>query len=149
MRWKTVITLVAIAAAIGCTIPGDGAHYDVATMALPEGDPPAGREAFVSLGCASCHGVAWDAELPQPVATVDAPQLGFEQAGYSSGLLATSIISPSHHVSTELATRSEDGLSPMADFTESMTVRQMVDIVAYLQARGGESYSRVDYRNAE
>ena len=149
MRWTVVIPLIAIAAAAGCTIPGDGGRYDVATMALPKGDADAGEDAFVSLGCASCHRVTGGEALPHPVTSVGAPELGVEQAGYSAGMLATSIISPSHHVSTEVASRSEDGRSPMADFTASMTVRQMIDIVAFLRASGGASDAGANYVKAE
>ena len=100
----------------GCLYQGTAPDYAVTTMALPAGDPEPGRHAFLELGCASCHRVAWDETMPE--------------------LVATSIIAPSHFVSPRIEPV-EGRLSPMADFSETMTVRQLIDVVAYLRA-GGE-----------
>ncbi len=38
--------------------------------------------------------------------------------------------------------QTEDGRSPMGDFTEAMTVRELIDVIAYLQAQGGVTMAR-------
>lgn len=104
---------------------------------LPEGDPVAGREAFVTLKCMSCHWVANDTEFTGPVADKIGPLLGYRQAGYSAGWLANSIVTPSHTIAGGSNGLTEEGkLSRMGDFSEIMTVRQLIDIVAYLKSKG-------------
>ncbi len=64
------------------------------------------------------------------------PELGSEQASLKACELAESIIAPSHRISAEVQLASEGNLSPMGDFTETMTVRQLIDLVAYLKSLG-------------
>jgi mono/diheme cytochrome c family protein len=109
---------------------------------LPHGQPDAGRDAFMNLGCASCHAVEWEADFPDPVSVNPGPELGRMLAMQTSGGVATSILMPSHHVSVTVREQAEDGRSPMGDFTDAMTVRQLIDVVAYLQAQGGETMAR-------
>ncbi len=103
-------------------------------LVAPVGDPEAGREAFIALSCTTCHAVQGDRELAQPVAAVPVPVLGPAQGKMSPGKLASAIVSPSHTVSKEVTSRVEGELSPMGDFTEAMTVRQLIDLVAYLRS---------------
>ena len=63
---------------------------------------------------------------------------GNDLAGRTAGEIATQIILPSHKVSPEILEARRDGSSPMEDFTETMTVRQLVDVVAYLRSEAGE-----------
>ena len=53
------------------------------------------------------------------------------------GALVTSIINPSHSLAPgypkELITK--DNQSAMANFNDTMTVRQLIDLVAFLQSR--------------
>ena len=55
----------------------------------------------------------------------------------ADGELVTSIINPSHRISAryELAAVKTGSLSRMGDFTEGMSVRELADLVAYLQSR--------------
>jgi mono/diheme cytochrome c family protein len=103
---------------------------------LPEGDPEAGRTAFMSLGCTSCHTVAWDRDLPAPTSPTKAPELGLDSAHPGPGGLATSIIAPSHEVPEEYRVEPSGKVSPMPNYTSTMTIRQLADIVAYLQRQG-------------
>ena len=115
---------------------------------LPDGDPKAGKQAFAQLKCTSCHWIANDLKLSEPVAEKPGPVLGFSQANYAPGWLANSIVSPSHTIalnSDGMAENSE--LSRMGDFTETMTVRQLIDVVAYLRSLGEEA--RVKNLNAQ
>ncbi len=102
---------------------------------LPRGDAVRGQEAFVALRCYACHRVQ-GVTLPAPVATPPVPiTLGAAPSSWTDARLVTSIIAPSHAI-----TRAEygesvatGGLSRMGDFTSVMTVRQLVDLVAFLR----------------
>lgn len=106
---------------------------------LPEGSIWKGKTAFVDLGCIQCHSVVGEALMPE----VAEPRkthvvLGGEITRVKTyGQLVTSIINPSHVISAkpnEKYTDSE-GNSLMPDFSKAMTVRQMIDIAEFLQAR--------------
>ncbi|MGD8396021.1 MAG: c-type cytochrome [Candidatus Eiseniibacteriota bacterium] len=135
------VLLIGLAAAslLTCATGPGRETYEVATVTWPHGDPVAGREAFVELGCTSCHAVSWESELPAPVAAVDAPALGRALATQPMGSVATSIVLPSHWVTPQVRHTDEDGLSPMGDFTRAMTVRQLIDVVAYVRSGGGDA----------
>lgn len=111
-------------------VPADG-------FFLPEGNPKAGKIAFNQLKCNFCHWVENDLELPPPVAERGGPLLGKKQADYAPGWIANSIVSPSHTIARNSNGVSEGGqLSRMGDLTEAMTVRQLIDIVAYIRSLG-------------
>ena len=112
-------------------------------FSLPDGDVQAGRAAFLELKCHSCHAVT-EENFPAPTATPPVPvRLGQHiSAGKTDGELMTSIINPSHsirfeHMSKDVA---HDGTSRMGDYADVMTVRQMLDLVAFLHSK---------YRTAE
>lgn len=119
---------------------GDGEpEYEQMSISMPRGDVRAGRKAFVDLHCTVCHRVYGDETLPPPVSALKGPLLGPSLSKRDPGSVATSVIAPSHSISTEIlgegvAADTGDRLSPMGDFTEVMTVRQMVDVVAYLRS---------------
>jgi hypothetical protein len=115
---------------------GPGPEYDLVQLTLPSGDAAAGRQAFIDLRCTGCHRVADEPDLPPPVSESTGPDLGPDLAPQSLGILATSIVAPSHAMSirTSPDTRERvDGvLSPMGDYSGAMTVRQLLDVLAYL-----------------
>lgn len=108
--------------------------YQKMSLTLPEGDAAAGREAFISLMCTSCHAVQGETDLPEPVVQIPVPVLGPRHAKRTPGKLATAIISPSHEVSDEVLMKTWSELSPMGDFSSAITVRQLVDLVAYVRS---------------
>lgn len=101
---------------------------------LPDGNIDKGREAFVALKCNACHTVAGE-EFPEPQ-LFNIPLGGETVRIRSYGELVTSVINPSHVISAryreELGRAKE---SPMIDFNKTMTVAQMIDLVAFLQSR--------------
>ncbi len=102
---------------------------------LPEGNAEAGKKAFAHLKCSSCHWVRNEIDLKEPVAEKTGPMLGPRQAKYSRGWIANSIVSPSHTVVYDSDGYAEGSdLSRMGDFTQVMTVREMIDIVAYIRS---------------
>lgn len=105
---------------------------------LPDGDIERGKAAFVALRCHDCHKVE-GLELPPPEKTpAMAVLLGGEVANVKTyGDLVTSIIHPSHKLAARYKKEdvSRNGKSLMIDCNEVMTVRQMIDLVAFLQSR--------------
>jgi L-cysteine S-thiosulfotransferase len=92
--------------------------------------------AFVSLGCSDCHRVA-GVDLPRPTVQPPVPvALGGEvYREVSDGDLTTSIIYPSyrlaHYPKNQITSQ---GQSRMPHYAERMTVRELTDLVAFLQA---------------
>jgi hypothetical protein len=123
---------------------------------LPEGDAAKGEEYFVSLGCVSCHKVV-GADLPEPAeAGPVRVLLGSRTTGTMSyGQLVTSIVNPSHKLSARYRKDevSHEGESLMTVYNDVLTVTQLTDLVAFLQAhytkaeRPGYKYPVYDYRS--
>jgi hypothetical protein len=103
---------------------------------LPDGDPAAGRQAFVDLRCNACHEVAGvPVEYLEGIARVT---LGGKTTRVRThGELVTSIVNPSHRIAPPHrdSGAAPEGLSLMsyAYLNEVMTVQQLVDLVAFLQ----------------
>ena len=108
---------------------------------LPDGDIEKGKMAFVELKCHLCHTVA-GIELPTPEVV---PPVVINLGGHvrnvkTYGELVTSIINPSHRLAKGYSKDliSIDGKSRMTDYSEVMTVRQMINLVAFLQSQPGK-----------
>lgn len=105
---------------------------------LPDGDIKNGQALFVSFSCISCHTVR-DLELPAP--DVKGPVTVSLGGGVSKlksySELVTSVINPSHKLVTRRRAEevSQDGESIMAVYNDTMTVTEMIDIVAFLESR--------------
>jgi len=101
---------------------------------LPDGNIDKGKEAFVSLQCNACHSVSGET-FPAP-ASFNIPLGGETPRIRTYGELVTSIINPSHVISARYrAELREVKESPMMNFNDTMTVSQMIDLVAFLQSR--------------
>jgi len=115
---------------------------------LPPGDAAKGETQFVSLGCVSCHTVV-GAELPEPAAAGPVRVLLGSRTGrnMSYGELVTSIVNPSHRLASRYpeARVSAEGESIMTAYNDVMTVTQLTDLVAFLQAHYEKS-DRPGYR---
>jgi mono/diheme cytochrome c family protein len=136
MSTRTLLAAVAVLwlSGLGCAA-GQGSP---AGFALPDGNQEAGQAAFLELRCNACHTVR-GLDLPPPVAEPPVPvALGGNVAmsRVTDGALVTAIIAPSHQVApyyqSELVT--SDGSSRMAEYGDVMTVRQLIDLVAFLQS---------------
>ena len=133
VAWLTC--LVAVSLFTGCPM----SEKSPLGFRLPEGSIWKGKTAFVELGCIQCHSVVDEDLVPEP----DVPRavhvvLGGEVTRVKTyGQLVTSIINPSHVISETPREKytDEEGNSLMPDFSEKMTVRQMIDIAEFLQAR--------------
>lgn len=103
---------------------------------LPEGDPIAGREAFLYMQCNQCHTIAGETLPAVPGAEPPYVELGGAVTRVKTyGELITAIINPSHKLADGYAEEmvSEDGESKMYVYNGFMTVQELNDIVMYLQ----------------
>ena len=136
-RWMWLPAVVLMVFASGCgqetkTVKG---------FILPEGDIEKGKATFVELGCRQCHSVA-GVDLPPYDGVVS---LQIEIGGKvlrvkNYGELMTSIVYPDHQLAPEyLKLLNEEekkrGNSPMPDFRDTMTVKQLIDLAAFLHSR--------------
>ena len=129
-RVATIVTLLASIAAC------DRDPMSEKGFRLPDGDPMAGREAFLYMQCNQCHTISGE-DLPA-VPNADPPyvELGGPVSRVKTyGELVTSIINPSHKLASGYAEEvvSEDGESKMYVYNGYMTVQELIDIVMYLQ----------------
>jgi mono/diheme cytochrome c family protein len=106
-----------------------------ATISFPAGNPEAGRLVFRTHKCFACHQVAGpEGQGIKTRTSVSAPLLDSRIAQKEPGEVITGIIAPSHKVSESIAKESGGKLSPMGDFNATLTVRDLIDLVAYLRS---------------
>ncbi len=116
-------------------------------LVLPDGDPAAGKAVFTELQCYGCHEVRGD-EYPAPTTiTPTYVALGATGSPKSRFYLFESIIAPSHQFAQPQPPPGQTagevniktgGRSRMTDFGDRLTVRQAINLVAYLeQLQGG------------
>jgi mono/diheme cytochrome c family protein len=112
----------------------NGLAKDSQFLTLPSGNPVEGRQAFQELKCNSCHRILSDIEMAGPIAKAGAPDLGLKQSRYRPSYLADSIVFPNHVVLTREGRSDHFAKSSrMGDFSDTLTVKQLADIVAYLK----------------
>lgn len=101
---------------------------------LPEGNAASGRKVFLERSCHACHRVHNDG-MPAPVTDEEGPVLGMNQADYAAGWLMDSILNPLHTIAPEARLRIPvHQVSGMRDYSGDMTVRELADLVVYLQS---------------
>jgi hypothetical protein len=134
-------SLALVAAALPALLVGC-ASASLFGFPVSQGDIAAGRQAFLDHRCHQCHSIA-DERLP-PLAGADRPILelgGPTTMVRSYADLTTSIINPNHAISEryrdQLLLNTEIPLEspmPMPNI-DTMTVRQLIDIVAFLDSK--------------
>ena len=98
----------------------------------PAGDATRGRAAFARLQCYACHAVAGEG-FPAP--TGAGPELSGMGAHHPAGYLMESILNPNAVVVDGPGYTGPDGRSTMPDYRDTLTVTDLVDLVAYLRSR--------------
>jgi mono/diheme cytochrome c family protein len=101
----------------------------------PAGDAARGRAVFVRLKCFTCHAV--DGERFPP-ATRPGPNLS-DVGRHPAGNLMESILNPNAMVIDGPGYTDDRGLSMMPEYRQTMTVGELVDLVAYLKGLGAPS----------
>lgn len=111
----------------------------VAKFQLPEGDPEEGRQAYIAMKCYTCHKIEGE---KFPVVKADEGGVGPDLTGIGGVqtplYLFESILNPNAVVVQGEGFTSEDGKSKMPEFHDTMTLRQVTDLVAYLTGLGRE-----------
>ena len=106
--------------------------------ALPSGDGTAGRQAFLDLRCWSCHEIE-GGDMPKPVATPAVPVFlgGNARSAPDDLYLLQAIVNPSHELAPGWGTENvqSGNVSRMGDYSQVMTVRQLLDLIAFLKSR--------------
>lgn len=106
------------------------------TFRLPEGDPRVGRRAFVDFECYKCHPVAGE-NFPKAEGTGDVgPDLSRMGPLHPAEYFAEAILNPNAVLIEGPGFLGPDGKSRMPSYTESMTLQQLIDLVAYLRTLG-------------
>ncbi len=124
---------------------GESIHF-------PQGDVQAGKQVFTELKCYSCHEVIGE-DYPDPSAiTPTLGALGATGEKKPRLYLVESIIAPSHQFATPRPpagqmTRDQNiqsgTRSRMSDYSEQLTVRELCDLVAYLESIQGSDGTQV------
>ena len=105
---------------------------------IPSGDPARGREAFVALECFACHRVQGE-DFPATSKRTQEPGPELTRMGghHPAEYFAESIINPNRVIVQGTGYTGPDGLSKMPDYSDTMSVRQLVDLVAYVTSLKG------------
>jgi len=133
---RTTFALLAIVSWI-CVLGCEVGPKSSKGFTLPDGSITQGKTEFVAFRCYDCHSVT-GVELPErreSEQTIVA--LGGKVSRIKTyGELVTSIINPSHRLATGFVPGviAEEGESKMTNYNDAMTVRQLIDLVAFLQS---------------
>jgi len=129
--FRLALVALSLVACAGCNALRIGG----AGIALPPGNVERGKTAFRDLQCYACHSVSGH-DFPHP--DVQPPVLvvlGTEGRAPSRQELVNSIINPSHKIYPGFDRKlvQTNNVSRMSDFSEIITVRQLCDLVAFLE----------------
>src|SRR5262249_16019823 len=108
---------------------------------LPPGDVAEGRKVFVAMECFACHEVKGES-FPQSSKTprANGPQVTGMGSHHPPEYFAESIVNPNRVIVQGPGYTGPDGLSKMPSYGDSMTLKQLVDVVAYLKSlKGGDT----------
>ena len=132
---KTVFGVLAAVCAVIAVTACERDFMSERGFSLPEGDPIAGKEAFLYMQCNECHTVK-GLDLPRLPLGEPYVELGGQVTSVKTyGDLVTSVINPSHRLAQGYPVEdvSEDGESNMYVYNDYMTVQELIDIVMFLQ----------------
>jgi putative copper export protein/mono/diheme cytochrome c family protein len=97
----------------------------------PPGDEARGRAVFLRLQCHACHAGAGDG-VPAP--TGPGPALNGMSAHHPAGYLVESILNPNAVIVEGPGYTGADGRSRMPDYRDTLSVADLIDLVAYLRS---------------
>jgi len=135
MKARSVLTLIVVSL-FALSACDQDAVMSQKGFRLPDGDAQAGREAFLYMQCHQCHTIKGE-QLPGiPGQEPPYVELGGTLTQVKTyGQLITAIINPSHKLAPGYAEEvvSENDISKMYVYNDHMTVKELTDIVMFLQ----------------
>jgi len=103
-------------------------------FAWPKGDAVKGRQVFTKLECYSCHEVRGE-KFPAPTDKGKVgPELSMMGPLHDVDYFAEAIINPGAVIEKGKGYQAADGTSKMPSFNDSMTVQELIDLIAYVKA---------------
>lgn len=100
----------------------------------PKGDAAKGRQAFAKFECYACHEVKGE-KFPAPTdAGKVGPELSTMGPLHDVDYFAEAIINPGAVIEKGRGYLAADGTSKMPSFNDSMTVQELIDLIAYVKA---------------
>lgn len=103
---------------------------------LPTGNPAEGKKVYAALECYSCHEIKGE-HFPQHAKSPGnvGPELTGLGRSHSAEYIAEAILNPNRVIIEGPGHTGPDGLSKMPDYNDSLTLRQLIDLVAYLKSQ--------------
>ena len=117
----------------------DTGHGDHGTptgwrLTWPAGDPARGRAVFAKYECFSCHEVHGEPfPVPHDVESVG-PELAAMGPAHEAEYFVEAITNPNAVVEQGKGYEAADGSSKMPSYNDTLTVQELLDLVAYLKA---------------
>ncbi|MEH6517070.1 MAG: c-type cytochrome [Halioglobus sp.] len=106
-------------------------------FSLPAGDSEAGEVVFTAMKCNSCHSLPNIDQLEGTQDLISVKLGGKVSISKTYGQLVTSVINPSHRIAKSYQPQNTDaeGQSMMRNYNDVMTVKQLVDLVTFLESQ--------------
>jgi copper resistance protein D len=101
---------------------------------VPGGDAGRGQQVFSRLECFRCHRLRGE---PYPSPSAAGPELTGIGGHHPASYIAESIVNPNAVIVRGPAYTGPDGLSTMPDYRDSLSVGELLDLVAYLETQVG------------
>lgn len=120
------------------------------TFLLPPGNAAEGRKVFAAMECFACHevkGEQWPQADRQPADV--GPALSGMGSQHPAEYFAESIVNPNRVILQGPGYTGADGSSKMPGYADTMTVRQLVDLVAYLKSLTGGMQHEMHHGGAQ
>ncbi len=107
-------------------------------FSLPAGDPDVGKIVYTTMQCNACHILPNIDQLPATGdSNISVPLGGKVRVIKTYGQLVTSVINPSHRIAHSQLPQNTDakGQSKMRNYNDVMTVKQLIDLVSFLESQ--------------
>ncbi len=104
---------------------------------MPPGDAAEGRKVFVALECFACHEVKGESFPEAKASRGPGPELTGMGSHHPAEYFAESIVNPNRVIVQGAGYTGADGLSKMPSYADTMTLKQLIDLVAYLRSLTG------------
>ncbi len=115
---------------------------------FPDGDPATGRAVFAKLECYQCHTIRGEAFPQTPTSSGSiGPELTGMGGHHPVEYFAESLLNPNAIIVTGPGYTDADGMSVMPDYRDTLTVAELIDLVAYLQSLKGDATHDAEARH--